>query len=691
VRASVAVLLTAGALAPLCAAAAPPIVIDGRLGAFVAGRHLDALEDPTGALSIADMVSPDVAARFRPCESDQNSYGVTDSAYWFRFTIDHRAGGPETWYLEVAYALLDRVELYTPGPAGDFSVQAAGDSLPFAQRRIHHRTIVFPVTEPPGVRTFYLRVVTTSSLNLPLTLYSPGSFEEKSDIELLFLWMYYGLILGLAIYNLFLFVVIRDRSYIFYVLYIIGFGLFILTHNGLAFQYLWPNATSWASQAHIVFAGLGAALAVQFTRQFLDTRRRAPRTDRLFIGLMAIGVLMLVLSFFGLTALLIRLGAVVLIVMLVTILVNGVILFCEGFRPARWYLVAWSAFAVGMIVALLKAIGVLPIHFLTQWGYQIGSAFEVLLLSLALADRINLLQDELATLNIELESKVEDRTHSLTAANLQLAEINRRMERESRGREKAQAEASQLEVELRQAQKLEASGRLAGEVSRDMRQVLDEITLAAFKLQEEGEVGEPGRVAVEILAGAQRGRDLTGTLLRFAQDEELNKRRLSLNELVARVGASLRRSVPRGIAVVRRLEPDLAEVEGDADLLEQAVTGLCRNAIEAMGEEGTLTLVTENAVMSQSSLVPYPDLEPGMYVRLQVVDTGVGMGPQTLQQSLEPFFSTKRDAHGAGLGLPLVYGTVRQHGGFVALVSQPGVGTTATVCLPAAEDEPASE
>lgn len=243
-------------------------------------------------------------------------------------------------------------------------------------------------------------------------------------------------------------------------------------------------------------------------------------------------------------------------------------------------------------------------------------------------------------------------------------------------RRRAARERQQLEERLRQSQKLEAIGRLAGGVAHDMNNVLGVIMgLASLLLDESPQDGDSAqrRGIQEILAASRRGRDLTQNLLRFARKDGCRREPLSLGALAAEVAEVLGRTLPKTIAIELRIDPDLPLVAGDPTQLHQALLNLCLNAVDAMPDGGVLS------VQARAGDAALPRVE------LIIADTGVGMDPQTLERSFEPFFTTKLVGKGTGLGLTMVYGTVRAHGGDIAIESAPGRGTCVTLWLPAAD------
>ncbi|MCD6361994.1 MAG: PAS domain S-box protein, partial [Armatimonadetes bacterium] len=251
-------------------------------------------------------------------------------------------------------------------------------------------------------------------------------------------------------------------------------------------------------------------------------------------------------------------------------------------------------------------------------------------------------------------------------------------------------ERQRLERQLRQAQKMEAVGRLAGGIAHDFNNLLTVITgysqLLLMKLPE----ADPSRHDVEeIEKAARRAASLTQQLLAFSRRQVLNPKVLRLNDVVADVEDMLRRTIGEDIEFVTVLDPDLGLVEVDPGQFSQIIMNLTINARDAMPEGGKLIIETQNVTLDESYTQTHPAVVPGDYVMLAISDTGRGMDEETLSHIFEPFFTTKKKGEGTGLGLSTVYGIVKQSGGYVWAYSEPGEGTTFKVYLPRVQ-KPAS-
>ena len=271
----------------------------------------------------------------------------------------------------------------------------------------------------------------------------------------------------------------------------------------------------------------------------------------------------------------------------------------------------------------------------------------------------------------------EERSHQLEAA---LAAARR----EIAERERAEAEREQLRDQFLAAQKMEAIGTLAGGVAHDINNVLAGIlSLAELSRDEAG-----GRIREDldqIIASCQRGAALTRNLLAFSRRRHSTQGAVRIDQVVQGVMALLERTLPKRIELAAYLTDD-AMVLGDAAQLTQAVVNLCTNAVDAIAGSGRISLFTRSAELTPDAADAL-HLPPGRYAVIAVGDTGTGMDDATRARMFEPFFTSKPQGKGTGLGLAMVYGTVEQHRGAIDVISTPSVGTTVTLYLPVAEVE----
>ncbi|MHA6192946.1 sensor histidine kinase [Pseudomonas wadenswilerensis] len=386
------------------------------------GRVMQVFEDPDGSASIAQVSAPTFARQFKPHQAEVLNAGYSTSAFWLKVDLHYLAmpeAAPRTWLLELAYPPLDHLELYLPDADGHYRlVQRTGDALPYASRQIEQGNYVFELPmRPDQSLSAYLRLQSEGSVQAPLSLWSTQAYIEALPAKIYVLGLIYGVLLGMLVYNLFIYLSVRDTSYLWYILYIASFGLYQLSVNGAAVAYLWPSSPWWANAATPLFIGAAGLCGCQFARSFLQMARHSRVFDRLLQGLVVCSALVMVMALASGYGLALRLATVLALAFTLCIFAAGLFAWWRGLRVARWFIIAWSAFLLGGLVNTLMVLGHLPNTFLTMYASQIGAAVEVCLLSLALADRINSMREERARVLRETGEK-------LALLNQQLAHSN---------------------------------------------------------------------------------------------------------------------------------------------------------------------------------------------------------------------------------------------------------------------------
>ncbi|WP_439887429.1 7TM diverse intracellular signaling domain-containing protein [Pseudomonas sp. MBLB4123] len=618
------------------------VEFDEHTRALPLGQAVYVFEDVRGDATIAEVSSAALQGSFRRHDKAVLNAGYSRSVFWLRLDLEYRpqqAQGAHNWLLELAYPPLDHLELYLDDGQGGYRLtQRTGDALPFASRQIKQNNYLFELQlQPDQPRRLYLRLQSQGSIQAPLTLWSPTAYMEEQPGRIYVLGIIYGVLLVMLVYNLFIYLSVRDTSYLYYILYIASFGLYQVSVNGAGIEYFWPNSPWWANAATPFLIGAAALFGCQFARSFLHTGEHSPWVDRCLLLTMAAGGVVMVLALTASYALALRLATYLALLFTVLIFAAGLIAWLRGLRVARYFIIAWTAFLAGGVINTLMVLGYLPNVFLTMYASQIGSALEVGLLSLALADRINAMKEERTRILQESGRNLEALNQELANSNRLkdefLATVTHELRTPMNGviGSLELMQTLKMDVELAQYQKTAAGS------ARDMMRMVNDI-LALTELQ-------AGKLYPRCEPFSLRGL-FDGLLTQYAPQAE-----------------------DKGLRFVLELDESLPDtLEGDAGKLAQSLGYLLDNAIKFTARGAVTLRVARGGGQDE-----------GLPLCIEVCDTGVGFNAQqgtALYQHFRQVDGSMTRAHGGlGIGLAISRQLVELLGGSLQHESQPGQGS----------------
>lgn len=648
-----------------CLAPATAMQVDDSYSRVDMAQVVDILVDPSGELTLAQVQSPDLAqsyVRWRDARSSIN-FGYSSAAYWLRFSLNRKREGTARWILEIPYGQLNKVFFYAP----DAPAIKTGSDFPLASRPLASRYWAFEVTPEEQEKVFYLRVVSNNPVSIPITLWRSSTYLTHLRDTTALQWLYYGSLLALLVYNLFLFSSLRDRRFLLYSAYGLALGLAMFAGNGYGQLFLWPDWPRFDAMAQSVFLGLAASLAGLFTLNFLPTERDAPllaRFIRINSGILpsiSLGLIWSLILPMPLVALNMALIVAALLSGLMTLIA------CwkarrEMNRAIHFFMAGWAALWLGAFVAGGRAFGLLATNPVTAYSLQIGSAFEMLLLALALSEIVRL----------ERSGRERAQAQALKAeAELVSALKNN----ESRLEREVQERTAELEIHLdKEKRLLDQYVRFGSMIAHEFRNPLGIVQSQLGLMRQEHATGQDRlETRVGIIAGAVQR--LTRMFDKWLQSDELSH---SLDEMVpnpipleawVRNFCESNSYLANGHQLGFHFDPRATEVMADEYLLEMAVFNLFENAVKYSEHGRQIKLATH--------------VKPG-YVGISVSDQGCGI-PETLKAEVfSDFFRAPQSGSipGLGLGLVIVRRIVDAHGGHLQLDSEPGCGSTFYIWLP---------
>jgi two-component system, sensor histidine kinase LadS len=369
---------------------------------LVIGRDLDVLEDPEGRWSLADVSGP-FSDRFRPSERLYPSFGFTGSTIWLRFSVDFSRVQNTAWYLIQRHPIVDSVVFYSPRADGSYAAEEMGDALPFSRRVMAHREFILPLdSDSAAPQTYYLKVSGKGALNLELKLSDAQGLIERTYQEQMIFGLFFGGLFVMLVYNLLLYFSVRDVAYLYYVIFLGALEVSLLNLNGFGLQYLWPD---WPriNEHYPFFAYIGMAALIRYSLDFLDLHERLPSAGKWLQWLFRIAVVMVPLTLIVPAPWSYHLNTVLVLAVVLSLFVIGTLSWLRGYTAARLYVAAWSVFLLGCVVFALGNLGIIPHTTLGNYAPHIGGGWVAVLLSLALGDRINILEEQRDSLSRESE------------------------------------------------------------------------------------------------------------------------------------------------------------------------------------------------------------------------------------------------------------------------------------------------
>ncbi len=413
---------------------------------YVLGPFVDILIDSTNRVTVMDIRKGNLDSSFRSSEIDATPLGYSSSTVWMRLILFNADTAAHEWYLEYPMPLTDFIEVYVPDAQGFHFAQSAGDLLPFTDRTIKHRNPIFRVVlQKNQVGVAYVKIRSQNSIKVKMTLWTPLAFVEKVRTEYLFMGMLYGALGIMVFYNLFLFFMIRDRSYVYYVLYISSMLLAQIVTNGQGLEFLWPVHPEWNDAILAILIGLVFATSGQFSRSFLQTNRTSERLDKIILSLMVISLGCGLISLWTDAWILIigQIFSVIGLTVPIVFLVAGFLSWRSGFTPARYYLIAWVVLLFGIGIYSLSNLGLIPSNPVTDNILDVGVVVEMVLLSIGLGARINRVHAELAQERVDAEKLARER------------DVEKAQAKESELRaQAAETQAKSQQAEIENARKL---------------------------------------------------------------------------------------------------------------------------------------------------------------------------------------------------------------------------------------------
>lgn len=600
-----------------------PVVLLQGSSVRPADSGMDVAEDSAGDWTWRDVQSGLHDPAFKTFKGGEPNFGFTDSVYWVRFSLEEESTVPtnreehrNSWILEMSNPGLEFLDLLlVDSRDGHILKESHVGNFPRRTREIEEAGYAFFLPSLHGPARLYMRMKTPHVMRIPLHFYRESRFLRTGEKVRYGYGFYYGVVAVMLLYNLFLFLGIRDRTYLYYTIYILSYILLQLQLDGLAYQFFWPEHPLWNLHAQLLLSGMATVVMIQFGRIFLSVGDFYPRLDRLLLGLMAFSLVLSISAYYDpLRLAMFRLLGLVLIVYSILIMFIAVGMLRRGLRQSRTFLLAWSALLAGITVDILKVYGVIPFNLFTNQAMRVGSGLEVVLLSFALADRIAVLQKE---------------------------------------------KREQGEILVRQS-RLASMGEMINVIAHQWKQPL---TILSFLLQDLEESSELDILNKEYVANLLDSANKQVNYMNHTVDDfrnffrpEQNRRPFALKEAIDETLRLVsfqfnRHGVELSVDAIPGYNPI---VMGFPNGLKQAIINLLNNSLDAILDNRNPQKReqeynrTSDAMGGRVRLHIGPSTEERCAI--QIADNGGGIPGPVMERLFQPYNSSK-EAKGTGIGL----------------------------------------
>lgn len=667
------------------------------------------LKDNEGNLDFKDVR---YSNEFKIAKKGVPNFSISNATYWFRLTLSNQT--PEPLFLELAHPVLNEVAFFDPTERGDSAI-IDGQNIPFSEKKGSFTNIVFDLKLKTGAqKTYFFKIKSRTQIQFPIYVSSKENIGRIDHLSHLFAALFAGIMLAMIFYNISIYFIVKDKSYLYYVAFVAVILVVQLVPKGFASQYLWPESPEIANAAMFLSPALSGIASILFFNQFLKTKFYAPLIRKivlLFVATYFIGLLFYLFNSYSVSYTILDLTS---LSASVVMLVGAIVVYRRGHRSALFFLIAWSLFLLGVIVFVMKEVGVLPYNNFTNYTMMIGAGLETILLSIGLADMINVYkkekeiakENELTVLrendliikesNIQLEGKVKERTKALEKVN---EELNQTL-----------FDLQNAQEKLIESEKMASLGHLTAGVAHeinnpinfvfsnitplkrdleDLKDVLDlyktidlnnfnERVVEIQKLKKDIDYEYVIKELDDLIMGIEEGARRTGEIVKglrvFSRIDDEDMITCQINEGLESTVMLLNNKLD-GLDLNVDLDENLPPTLCYPGKLNQTFMNLLTNAIDAVqdkfkGKPGGIVTLKTDYVEEKSEIL------------ISISDNGKGIPDALKNKIYDPFFTTKAVGKGTGLGLSISYKIIDSHEGRIELETKENEGTKFIIHLP---------
>ncbi len=616
----------------------------------LAGKKIDVYEDKSGSLTLAKLLAPELQKEFKTYEKEGIYSSEKKSAYWIRFTVSN----PEDYLfdpvLEFYDIKTDNIQLYIPD-GNTYQKKESGDLFPFRTREYQHINFVFDLNKiPKGNTTYYLRLKSNHTIYLYAVLRSHQRFVEYATQEYFLLTIFYGIILAMLSYNLFLFISLKDRVYLYYLLYVLSIGFYSLDRDGMGNQFVWPDFPGWNIYMEELSLTCLVVFALMYAKKFINTREFIPFLDKIINATIVFRItyflLWLLFDYKFIN------GIYLDIFVLFVPYLSGFISFQKGFVPSRYYLLGYTMLFLGLLVTSMESLTIIPGSVWTFYSMHIGVVFQMLILTFALADKVRVLMKE----NDLAQKRIIE---ELTEKEILKDKVNKELE------QKVEERTKELKYRIEQLDNFVY--RASHDIKGPLRSLMG-LSMLGVKESKEERIHEYFQHSHKT---SMRLDKILGTLLNMTKS-----RQTALHFVPIDFG-----TIINEIIYTFRLQEEFKNLKIDTSISTSEIFHADEYLVYSI-----LQNLTDNALKFQTGTdrsflnISITANEKG--ASIVFADNGRGIKKEHLHRIFDMFIRTDETSKGSGLGLFIVKQYLERLKGTVHVESEYGKGTTFTIFIP---------
>jgi len=639
------------------------------------GLSAQYLEDQNRKRTIEELRSTNSNLQWKPSSNSTPNFGYSKSAHWIRVALQRSQAANPSRILQINFAVLDEIQFYLFRNGQLEQRVQTGDHSPFKQRPVWNRNFLFPFEIGAHERVeIYIRVASTSAVQIPLLLWEEKAFARAEQTVIATQAAYYGLMLIMTLFNVFLYLSTRERVYLYYFCFILACGLFGFARRGFGFQYLWPDSTTLQATSAPFLLSAFISFSLLFTVEFLQFKQTMPLAKKLCLWLAWACAIPAIFALLGHYALAVQTTLFFALLALPMLVIIPPILAYHGQSEARQYTVAFAILILGACLHGLKHLSILPTNFFTENAMLMGSALQVTLLSMALGLRLQALKKE----QIKTELQAEHTRQKLLKSEQRAKEQRKKHE--------------QFAIET---EKMVQLGKLTSSIGHEVNNPAQTVTLCLTVAKNLiGEISDLIRNEVSAKI-SQRYETQTATLLQM-----LDHSLMSIKGLTEMTSALTRQSRAgetqvETVDINQMIDESLVLCKGkitvftvrfnqrESSYVEAVPVRLCQVFINLFSNAAD-ALETHSQALGEGQQEPFTGVieistravarAEQMGIEIQINDNGGGIPQEVMAHIFDEYYTTKKRGDGTGLGLHLAKSIIQEFHGEITVQNNPDFG-----------------